>query len=230
MKRLAALAGALLTGACLSVGNANDGIFLDFDFNAIGSTFTSGAADFPAARAAEVGAIGDTRLLPAAISSTVQGLYLSGTNVSGDLFLFQKRRLTGLTPNHSYQAYISVEYVTSYQSGCTSGPGPNTVIKAGVLADEPVVTTDGQGVFRMNIDKGAGTAKGLYTVGGDIRNGLALCPGSGGSFALQSTLAQTQATPLVTDAEGGFWLFFGTQSSFVGSHEIWFTRLRLTLK
>jgi hypothetical protein len=104
------------------------------------------------------------------------------------------------------------------------------VIKAGVLADEPVVTTDGQGVFRMNIDKGAGTAKGLYTMGGDIRNGLALCPGTGGSFAVQATLAQTQATPLVTDAEGGFWLFLGTQSSFAGSHEIWFTRLRLTLK
>jgi hypothetical protein len=219
----------LLAAACL---DANDGAgtVLDFDFHVTGENFVAGAADFPAAQAAAVGAIGDRRLLPTNPSSTVTGLYLSGTGVGGDLFLFQKKRFTGLVPNHTYQqAFLSLGYITDYHSGCNAGPGPVTVIKAGVSATEPLVTTDAQGVLRMNIDKGAGVSKGVFTQAGDIRNGLALCPGTG-TFAERATLAQQQSAPLVTDAQGGFWLFVGTQSSFAGAHQVYFSGLRLTLK
>lgn len=219
----------LLSAACLDTSGANSGVFLDFDFNTSGAGFVAGAADFPAAQAAAVGAVGDQRLLPANITSTVKGLYLAGTSVGGDLFLFQKRRFTGVAANTTYQATISIGYITDYHDGCTTGPGSLTVIKAGVTVTEPLVVTNAQGILRMNLDKGTGVSKGLYTQGGDIRNGLSSCPGVG-TFAAISTLAQAQATPLVTDADGGFWIFIGTQSSFAGAHQIYFSGLRLTLR
>jgi hypothetical protein len=229
MRRFLTPLTLLLTAACLDTSAADIGTVLDIDFNATGDGFVAGAADFPASQAAAVGAVGDFRLLPENLSTTDKGLYLSGTVVGGDLFLFQKRRFTNLPPARPYQVTISVGYVTDYHSGCTAGPGELTVIKAGVTATEPLVVTDAQGVLRMNIDKGVGVSKGLFTQAGDLENGLPLCPAIG-TFASRATLAQSQTTPLVTDAEGGFWLYVGTQSSFAGAHRIYFYAVRLTLK
>lgn len=229
MRRLFTLGLLLLSAACLDA-NDDAGTVLDFNFNITGVDFVAGAADFPAAQAAAVGATGDFRPLPPNISLTAKGLYLSGTGAGGDLFLFLKKRFTGLDPNRTYrEAYLSIGYISDYHTGCATGPGPVTVIKMGVTATEPLVAADAQGVLRMNIDKGAGVSKGLYTQAGDIRNGLATCP-TPGTFSERATLAQLQSAPLVTDAEGGFWVFIGTQSSFTGAHQIYFTGLRLTLR
>ncbi len=228
MRRVFTTGFFLLCAGCLNVEDPS-GISLDFNFNVTGEGFTSGAADYPAAQASAVGAVGDLRLLPGPSTSTTKGLYLSGTTVGGDLFLFHKRRFTCLAPNSTYQAQISIGYMTDYHAGCTGGAGPLTFLKAGVGATEPLTSVNAQGVVVMNIDKGAGTARGLFVQLGDIRNGQPLCP-SVGIFAERATLAQTQSATLVTDAEGAFWLFIGTQSSFPGTHQIYITGLRLTLR
>ena len=104
------------------------------------------------------------------------------------------------------------------------------MIKAGVTSTQPVVTTDGQGIRRLNIDKGTGiTNGGNFLQLGDITSGLAGCP-TPGTYSAWGTPVRTQSTPLVTDATGGFFIFIGTQSSFVGAHQIYFTRMLLTLE
>jgi hypothetical protein len=229
MKRALPAAAALLLGGCLGATDLSPGFTIPYDFNVLRDGWTAGSADYPLAQQAAVGFVGDVRNLPAPMATTSVGLYLSGTNVSGDLFMYQVRYVTGFPANHSYTATLQVEYATNIHGGCTTGPGPVTFIKAGVTATPPVVAADGQGVLRLNVDKGTGTSAGLFTQLGDITSGLAGCP-TPGTYSAWGTPIRSQPTPVVTDASGGFYLFIGTQSSFVGFHEIFFTRMNLTLE
>ena len=226
----AALSALLLSSsACLSTGPDANATTLDFAFAAGGLNegWDIGGADFPLDREAEVKLDGGDRTVP---GTETQTLYQSGTNVTGDLFTFQRKLyVTGLFPGRTYSGIsFQIGFVTNIHSGCTTGAGPLVVIKAGVLATEPRAEPDAQGIYRMNIDKGSGTAAGDYAQLGDIRNGLSGCPATG-TYAVQSTARVTQAATLTTDAQGGFWVFLGTQSSFLGRHEIYFTQLRLIL-
>lgn len=223
------IAAAVLTTGCGTVGISHVTQTFNFDFDQVRDGWISGAADYPAAQAAAVGAFGAVQALPAPLATTKLVPYLRGTNVSGDLFLFQKRYFTGLGALSDFGVSIAVEVATNYQAGCTTGPGPLTLLKAGVTTAEPVTTTDAQGVVRMSIDKGAGAASGDFVQLGDIRNALAGCA-SPGTFGTKTTLLKTQPLTLTTDANGGFWLFVGTQSSFTGQHEIYITGLKLVVE
>ena len=86
--------------------------------------------------------------------------------------------------------------------------------------------TDVQGTYRMNLDKGAGTDPGDYVQLGTIDNGLSGCPAIG-TYAVASTSDLRQSVDLITDANGGFWIFLGTQSSYDGRHELWLSQLKL---
>jgi hypothetical protein len=227
MKRLYLVALAALAG-CLNAGDSQSNITLDFDFNVFGNDWIPGAADYPEAQAAAVGLVGDLRTLPAPLSTVQKALYLKGTNVSGDLFLYQSKFIPGLAPSTQYLVSLQVEYATNYHAGCSAGPGPLTVIKAGLSSTALTPGTDAQGVVRVDLDKGTGTNPGDYTQLGDIKNNLTGCPASG-TFAIRTTGLQRQSAVLMTDSQGGFFIFIGTQSSFVGSHEIYITKLRVVL-
>ena len=225
---LVGVSALLLSAGCLNTEGTVGSVTLDFDFNSPtqGDGWTAGAADFPVARAADVGAVGDRRLLPAAISTTRQGLYQAGTNVTGDLFLFFKKRLIGLIPNTSYKISISLEFGSNLHSGCTTGPGPQVWLKAGVSALEPTSDPNAGGIYRMSIEKGDQSDPGLFTQLGDIRNGLTGCPPPG-TLALRATTAQMQLATVVTDSQGGFWMFIGTQSTALARHEVYFNHLTI---
>jgi hypothetical protein len=229
MKRLLCLPAALLAAGCLGDGDFTVRNTLDFDFNVHGLEWFGGGADFPASDAAAVGLVGDLRPLPAPLNTTLVGLYLSGTNVSGDLFMFQKKHWTGLAAGATYQVSLQLEFVTNYHAGCTTGPGPVAFIKLGATATEPLPIEDAQGVLRMNIDKGTGANPGGFVQLGDIRNTLTGCPAAG-TFGPRTTTITLQPTELVTDAEGGFWTFIGIQSSFLGFQEVYFLGMRLVIE
>jgi len=229
MKYFASAAAALLIAGCGSIGTSRITQTFNFDFDQIRDGWIPGAADYPAAQAAAVGAFGAVQALPAPLPATRMVPYLRGTNVSGDLFLYQKRFFVGLAALSTYSIQIQLEFATNYQAGCTAGPGPLTVIKAGLSDVEPLTTTDAQGIVRLNIDKGAGTAAGDFTQLGDIRNTLGGCPGTG-TFGLRTVSLQSQPMLLTTDGGGGFWLFIGTQSSFTGQHEIYLSGMKLVVQ
>jgi len=221
---LAAL--VLLASGCLATGaDANSQTF-DFSFLNAAEGWFPGASDFPVARESEVAVAGDLRPLPASLNIPGKGQYQSGNNVSGNLFIFHKAYRSGLQPITTYHISLQVSYVTNYHSGCTTGPGPNVVIKAGAVGIDPVASPDQQGVYHMNIDKGVGTDGGDFLQFGDIRNGLSGCPATG-TYA-ERTTARLPMT-VTTDGLGGFFMFFGTQSIFAGVHEIYITNLRLRI-
>lgn len=229
MRLVLCAAGALLATGCIGVGDTSSSQTLIYDFNVVSQGWVAGAADFREAEAAQVAAFGAVQPLPAPLATTRNALYLRGTNVSGDLFLFQKRLFTGFAPGAVVTISMELEIATSYHAGCSTGPGPLTYVKAGVSEIEPLMETDPQGIVRMNIQKGAGVASGDFLQLGDIRNTLSGCPASG-TFGLKTTLFRTQPAAFTAGSDGGFWVFVGTQSSFVGQHEIYVTQMKLVLE
>jgi hypothetical protein len=229
MRYIVYAAAAYLAAGCVSVGDTHTTQTFNFDFNVVREGWVSGAADYPESQAAAVAAFGAVQPLPAPLVTTQNALYLRGTNVGGDLFLFQKRRFTGLGSLVTYSITLQVEFATSYQAGCTTGPAAVTLLKAGLSLLEPLAVTDAQGVVRMNIDKGGAATAGDFIQLGDIRNSLSGCPATG-TFGLRTTALRTQTTNLITDSDGGFWVFIGTQSGFVGQHEIYITGMKLVVE
>jgi hypothetical protein len=228
MKRSLGAAGLLVAAGCLNTADTSNALTLDFDFNTVGENYVSGLADVPASQVADVAFTGELRTLPAPLDANRKALYLAGTNVSGDMFLFSQKYITGLFPNVTYRANLQVDFASNYPQGCTTGIGPGTFIKAGVSELQLIPAADDQDVLRMNINVGNHTSGGDYTRLGDIRNGLPGCS-LPGVFAVAGTGSQRQAVSFTTDAAGGFFLWVGIDSSVPGRAEIYFTALRLVL-
>ena len=65
----------------------------------------------------------------------------SGNSHSDDLLMFVKRKLTGLTPNQTYQATFDIQIATNTADDCVGvggSPGENVYIKAGMTENEPI--------------------------------------------------------------------------------------------
>ena len=228
----AALFGtALLASGCLDVSSSQV-IALPFDFTqpsqGIGDGWIAAVADVPADRVNDVQVAGEYSTLPAPYAS-FSGIHQGGTSISGSLFLFHKKWIQApWSPGTMFKVSIDMVLVSDQQTGCTTGPGPAVVVKAGVSGDEPVAAADAQGVLRLNLDKGTGTSGGGFAQLGDIRNGLDGCPAQG-SWQARSTARGIQSQILTIDPLGGFWIFFGTQSSYNGRHDVYFTQIILSL-
>lgn len=223
-KSLLAVALAGLT-ACLSSTAPRGTQTFDFIMNVVGDGWIAGASDFDVGREADVDVATDLLFLPAPLNPELAGRYLAGTNISDDLFIFIKKRFDGLLPNTAYRVSMAVEIASSIHGGCTVGTGPLVWIKVGAVGAEPVAVDQG-GRWVMNLDKGDQDTKGDFIQLGDIRNGLTGCP-SPGTWAAKGTTLQPQNADLSTDAQGGFWIFLGTESGFESRHELYFTGFRL---
>ncbi|HLB53932.1 MAG TPA: hypothetical protein VJK71_02405 [Gemmatimonadales bacterium] len=225
------LAAALLSVGCLDVsGTINNSFPFDFSVpgSGIGEGWSVAAADVAVDRVTDVAVAGEYGGLPAPYTAFT-GIQQAGTNVSGSLFLFHKKWIQSpWSPGRTFRASIDMSFVSNLHSGCTTGPGPVVVIKAGVSEEEPIATADGQGVLRFNLDKGTGAAGGDFVQLGDIRNGLENCPAQG-TWQVRNTVQADQPEVLTIDPLGGFWIFFGTESTFSGRHDIYFIRFRVTL-
>src|ERR1043165_9481275 len=202
----------ILLAGCLHVGPDSNSVTLDFNFTVpdVSADWEVGAADFPVGSEADVADSGGVRTLPSPLPTTQQALYQSGTNPTGNLFVFQKKRFVLLAPNTSYRVALSLEFASNVQSGCTSPLATSVWVKAGVSGLEPIVAPDAGNVYRLNLDKGEQSLAGDYTQLSYIKNGLAGCPTTG-TYSLRTTARQTQTAFVTSDAEGGFWLFIGTQ-------------------
>lgn len=78
--------------------------------------------------------------LPWPLSPADSAFRISGNNHSDDLFMFLKRRITGLLPHQTYVVTISADIASRYPthaSGVGGAPGEGVTIKAGATAREP---------------------------------------------------------------------------------------------
>lgn len=235
MTHLAAACGAVLalavTGGCLSIPTeGQNDLFVDYRFTTEEPEWLMDFVDFPASQEAEVAFVGEYRPLPAGLAINGLAGYLSGNNISDDLFMFWKRPLTGLLPNGLYDVTISIDFVTNYGQDCQVGNAASVWIKAGLVPGEPSRVLDSDNYYRLNVDKGQqANGSDNVLVLGDIRNGQPGCSGSV-PFAVNRYTSARHALRVRASEDGDFWVLFGTESGFEAPHEIYFTRVRFDLR
>ncbi len=77
---------------------------------------------------------------PSNLGENQKSIMISGNNYSDDLFMFMKKKLTGLNPNTDYALVFEIELASNAPKGIVTdggAPGDSVYLKAGATGTEP---------------------------------------------------------------------------------------------
>jgi hypothetical protein len=166
-------------------------------------------------------------VLPASVVPAQSGFRIRGFNRSDDLFMFLKRKVTGLTPNARYSVLYDIELASNEATnrpGVGGSPAEDVTLKAGASVIEPVSIASGK-KYVMNIDKGD------QVFGGQDMNVF-------GHIGVTDTTSVytliSRNSPRVqfakTNESGELWLIIGTDSGYEGLTELYYSNIAITLQ
>lgn len=188
-----------------------------WDFASSVEGWDAGFCDLPADHDTSYALTAERRRLPAELDTTGWGFFLSGSNHSDDLFMFLKRRITGLRPDTRYRLYASVRIATNTPTGCAGiggPPGESVYLKFGAADREPR-PVEQDGFLRLSIPQGSQAAESEHAlVLGDIANGSRQCLDT--PYRFKTLRTGSRWLEAETDGQGGLWVFVGTDSGFEG--------------
>lgn len=219
----------LIMAGCNGASNGSNNQRLVFDFASGPQNWAGGFADYPANNSAIFELTTDYRPLPTPLDSAKSALFISGINRSDDLWMFYKRRVTGLRPNSLYRVQFEVQFATETARGCGGvggAPGESVFVKAGASTVEPMAVVDNADDYRFNVDKGNQAQPGTSAlVLGNVANTRDCALPA--QWELK-TLNSPDTLSVRTDANGTLWLFFGTDSGFESLTRLYYTRFAAT--
>jgi hypothetical protein len=201
----------------------------EFDFSSGDQGFASGFADLPESYdPALYNLVADHRNLPAELGGG-KGLFISGVNRSDDLWMFWKKKLTGLQPNTEYQVVLDVEMASNVVAGMIGvggAPGESVYVKAGVSQAEPLVAEDAQGQLRLTVDKGNQSTGGSAAA---VLGNVAKENNDSNQYVILHRNNRSVQQSATTSADGSLWIFFGTDSGFEGTTSLYYTHAAAVL-
>jgi hypothetical protein len=168
--------------------------------------------------------------LPANLGSS-KGIMMSGHNHNDSLFMFIKKKITGLYPDTEYAMAFEVEFASNAPTGAigvNGAPGESVLLKAGASAPEPKKIVEGNNC-ELNIDKGNQTIQGEdMIILGDIA-----VDANTTDFTLitRNNSANYTIAPFTarTNSRGEVWLIIGTDSGYKGLTTVYYTRVNAIL-
>lgn len=199
---------------------------VDDRFDASANGWTGDFADYPSNRDVPDFELSvSSAALPPPLDGTKKGIRLSGHNRSDDLFMFIKKQVTGLKPNHIYDVKFEISLASNAPAnsiGSGGSPGLSVYLGAGLSAIEPQkVVKTGAVIYSMNINKINQSNSGEdMKVIGNIANGVT-----------DNTYTQIQRSGQFkgkTDSKGAVWLIIGTDSGYEGVTTLYYTRVKAT--
>lgn len=229
---LVSIAGFLLLGCSLSDDAPKISVYAaSFDFNVSAEGWMADFADFPAVEGDSIPyefSFSHTNLPP--YLGAQKGLMLSCSNYSDDLFMFMKKKITGLIPNTVYSIVFEIELATNARTNSTepSAPASGSVfLKAGASAVEPASKVESN-EYVLNIDKGAPNQNGAHAI---FLGDVATPPSYNGN----EYVIMTRSNDLTSGPEfiarsndaGEIWIFVGTDSLFEDPMTVYFTKVSL---
>jgi hypothetical protein len=157
--------------------------------------------------------------IPESPDSTTRGLGVSGTNTGDSLFLFIKKKITGLNPALTYKVAYEINLVTSYPD-TVGAAGRLMYIKAGASAEEPKKVLTGN-YYNVSIKKGpiakSGTEMFYLGTAGNTLDSVAY-----------KSIVRTNANLAVEvkpNAAGEIWLCVGTETIYKGLVQLYYDRI-----
>jgi hypothetical protein len=193
-----------------------------YDFNESDQGWDHGFSDYPAAP-------NDSTLyeLQYAYTDTLvitKAVMLSGKNLNQDLFMFLKKRVTGLRPDTEYTITFSVELASNVKTNLLDAASNNVFLKAGATASEPKPVVE-SGYYIMNIDKGNQSTEGQdMTTLGEIS-----IPETTSGYTVitrNNTMANSRYVGR-TNSDGELWLIIGTDSGLEGKTTLYYTKIKV---
>jgi len=198
-----------------------------FNFNADVEGWAEGFADYPVDSDSFYEKSFEYSTLPEPLDQNTGALKISGNNHSDDLFMFVKRKVTGLEPNTIYRVEMTVEFASDVPDGTPGvggSPGESVYIKAGATAQEPAPVIDEDNWYRMNIDKGNQSQGGEdMQVLGDFSNDT-----DTNEYTLK-TVSNNDSFSVTSDENGEVWLIVGSDSGFEATTTIYYNRFEFVL-
>jgi hypothetical protein len=227
---LSVLALLQLFGAVAGCGGANAPDIrsrsFTFDFNNGNEGWNADFADLPSNYNQATYELGVSHAeLPSPVPVVRRGIRIQGHNRSDDLFMFLKRKVTGLLPLRTYRVTYTVEFLSNAPEssfGIGGGPGSAVIVKAGATNFEPKATVDSRdGYLRLNADKGNQSAGGAnLKVLGSI--GI---PGDQAVYTFKTLNGVTAPVTVTADSAGSVWLVLGTDSGYEGLTALYYTAM-----
>ena len=223
---------------CLFVGAAcqdndvdpgNSVVLTNSDFRTDADGWSADVTDYSTAQEGTIEFQSGLKALPTPLDVSKKSFMISGHNRSDDLFMFLKKKVTGLKPNQTYAIDFQVELASQYGTnsvGIGGSPGGSVYLKAGVLATEPKKVKEGDD-YRLNIDKGnQATGTAAVPVLGTI--------GAGEDVTQYKLIERTNPQPITakTNEAGELWLLVGTDAGFEGLTTLYYNKIKViaTLK
>ncbi|SOC11289.1 protease stability complex PrcB-like protein [Ureibacillus xyleni] len=168
------------------------------------------------------------KFLPSEVGKSLEGLYLSSSNRSDDVFMYIKKKLStedGIKPNTTYQVNLAFDLVTNIgpdlDIGAGGSPGGSVFVKAGATAVEPKPILE-KNYYRTNIDHGDQSEGGTDAeVIGNITK-----TSEGDLYEIKPFEHKVEVT---TDENGELWLVIGTDSGFEGITSLYYTNIHATI-
>lgn len=166
--------------------------------------------------------------LPKPADTTKSGLRVQSHNRSDDMFMFLKKKVSGLNSQKEYEVTFNVELGTYYHAnsvGIGGSPGSSVYVKAGASSKEPKKTLEGD-FYTFSLDKGnqAEGGKELVLIG-DASNGLTE-PG----FKIVNRNNLTKPVTVKPNEKGEVWLCLGTDSGFEGLSVFYYDKINVTIR
>lgn len=207
----------------------NDGFYVTstvYDFRNDSYDWEGDFSDYPVEDSIKYALKFDYVELPSNLG-TGKSLMLSGNNQSDDLFMFLKKKLTGLRPTTEYSISFEVKFATNVGTGSIGAggsPGESVYLKAGARAEEPekIALDD---YYVMNLDKGNQSSRGkdmivIGTISSTYANDF--------NYVLETRNNITSFTAR-TNQNGELWIIVGTDSGFEGITTIYYTQISIVL-
>ena len=165
--------------------------------------------------------------LPLSIIPGQYGIKIRGNNHSDDLFMFLKKKITGLNPNTTYKVNYNIDIASNAPTnaaGVGGSPGEGVVVKAGATIIEPRKVVNA-GTYRMNIDKANQDLPGpdMDTVGNIGVDDTTTV------YHLIHRNNTTHPFQVTTDATGELWLVIGTESGYEAVTELYYANINVRL-
>ncbi len=169
-------------------------------------------------------------LLPLDINTdaTKKALRISGINGSDDLFMFIKRKISGLRKNTTYQVLLNVRFASNAPTGEVEEgqvPGEGVYVKVGASTHEPMKEIVGD-YYRLNLDKGNQSEGGENMV---VVGHIGVAPTTEKYVLIARSNSSTNSVFATTNDSGELWLIIGTDSGYGGQTTLYYTQVDVLL-
>ena len=166
--------------------------------------------------------------LPVPLDVTKKAARMQSHNRSDDVFMYLKKKVSGLDPSRTYRVTYEIDLGTNYHDGSVGiggSPAESVYLKAGASPNEPVKKLV-NGFYEVTIDKGQQATGGAeMPVLGNVSNGI-----DSTRYKLVQRSNSEAPVTVKPNAKGEIWLCVGTDSGFEGLTVLYYDRIKVTIR